>query len=85
MFKFFRDFLKTFEVIFVCFTIHKIYLKKYVFFFWGNRSADWLVNFSLSLDSFDLHVIVTPPRERRCLIFDDISSACMPQNVRLIT
>jgi len=50
----------------------------------GNRSADWLANFSLSLDSFDLHVIETPPRELRCLLFDDISGACMPRNVRLI-
>jgi len=50
----------------------------------GNRSADWLTNFSLSLDSFDLHVIETPPRELRCLLFDDISGACMPRNVRLI-
>ena len=50
----------------------------------GNRSADWLANFSLSLDSFDLHVIETPPRELRYLLFDDISDASMSQNVRLI-
>ena len=50
----------------------------------GNRSADWLANFSLYLDSFDLHVIETPPRDLRCLLFYDISGACMPQNVRLI-
>ena len=49
-----------------------------------NRSAEWLANFSLSLDSFNLHVIETPPRELRCLLFDDISGACMPRNVHLI-
>jgi len=50
----------------------------------GNRSVDWLANFSLSLDSFDLHVIETPPRKLQYLLFDDISGACMARNVRLI-
>jgi hypothetical protein len=50
----------------------------------GNRSADWLANFSLTLDSFDLHIFETPPRELRSLIFDDFSGACMPRSVRLV-
>jgi len=50
----------------------------------ANRLVDWVANFSLSLDSFDLHVIETLPRELRCLLFYDISDACMPRNVRLI-
>jgi len=50
----------------------------------ANRLVDWLAKFSLSLDSFDLHVIETLPRELRCLLFYDISDACMPRNVRLI-
>jgi ribonuclease HI len=50
----------------------------------GNRSADWLANFSLTLDSFDLHIVETPPRELRSLIFDDLSGACMPRSVRLV-
>jgi len=29
----------------------------------GNKSADWLANFSLPLDTFDLHMIETPPKE----------------------
>jgi ribonuclease HI len=35
----------------------------------GNKSADWLANFSPSIDSFDLHVIETPLTELQCLIF----------------
>jgi len=50
----------------------------------GNKSADWLANFSLSLDTFDLHMIETPPKELQCLLFYEIYGACMPQNVRLI-
>jgi len=50
----------------------------------GNGSADWLAKFSLSLDSFDLHVIETPPRELQCLLFYDISHAFMPRIVHLI-
>ncbi|PNX74306.1 hypothetical protein L195_g030223 [Trifolium pratense] len=50
-----------------------------------NKSADWLANFSLTLDSFDLHIFETPPRELRSLIFDDISDACMPQNICLMS
>lgn len=49
-----------------------------------NKSAEWLANFSQSLDSFDLHVIETPPEEFQCLLFYDISGTYMPQNVRLI-
>jgi hypothetical protein len=48
----------------------------------GNKSADWLANFSLALNFFDLYVIKTPTRELISLIFDDISGTCMPQRVR---
>ncbi|GAU23111.1 hypothetical protein TSUD_305580 [Trifolium subterraneum] len=50
----------------------------------GNRPADWLANFSLTLNSFDLHTYETPPRELQSLIFYDFSGACMPRSVRLI-
>ncbi|CAJ2669285.1 unnamed protein product [Trifolium pratense] len=50
----------------------------------GNRSADWLANFSLTLNSFDLHVLESPPRELQSLIFDDVSGACMPRSVRIV-
>jgi ribonuclease HI len=49
----------------------------------GNRSADWLANFSYTLSSFDVHFLESPPRELQSLLFDDISGACMPRNVRL--
>jgi hypothetical protein len=48
----------------------------------GNKSVDWLANFSLALNFFDLYVIKTPTRELISLIFDDISGTCMPQRVR---
>ena len=41
----------------------------------GNRAADWLANFSLTLNAFDFHVIETPPRELQNIIFDDRSDA----------
>jgi ribonuclease HI len=50
----------------------------------GNRSADWLANFSLTLNSLDLHVLGSPPRELQRLMFDDVSGACMPQSVRVV-
>jgi hypothetical protein len=49
----------------------------------GNRSADWLVNFNFSLDSFNIHVMETPPNEISRLFFDDFIGACMPRNIRL--
>jgi len=49
----------------------------------GNRCADWLANFSFSLDSWNLLVLETPPSELRRLLFDDISGACMPRDMRL--
>jgi len=51
----------------------------------GNRSADWLVNFSISMDSLDFHILENPPSELQSLVFDDISEVCMPRNVRLIS
>jgi len=50
----------------------------------GNISADWLANFNLSLDTFDLHMIEIPPRELQRLLFDDFSGAEIPRYVRLI-
>jgi hypothetical protein len=38
-----------------------------------NRSADWLANFSFSLDSFNTYVMETPHREVSSILFDDIS------------
>jgi hypothetical protein len=49
----------------------------------GNRSADWLANFNFSLDSFNIHVMETPPNEISRLFFDDFIGACMPRNIRL--
>jgi hypothetical protein len=34
-----------------------------------NRSVNWLVNFSLTLNSFDLYVLGSPPRELQKLMF----------------
>jgi len=39
----------------------------------GNRSADWFANFIFSLNSFDIHVMETPPGEVLSLLFYDIS------------
>ena len=50
----------------------------------GNRCADWLANFSLSLDSWNLVVLESPPNGLQRLIYDDISGACMPRNLRVI-
>jgi hypothetical protein len=49
-----------------------------------NRSADWMANFSISLNSFNIHVIQTPPNEVSSLLFTDISGACMPKNIHII-
>ena len=50
----------------------------------GNKCADWLANFSLSLNSWNLVVLESPPSELQRLIYDDISGACMPRNLRVI-
>ena len=50
----------------------------------GNKSADWLANFSISMYSLDFHILENPPSELQSLLFDDISEACMPRNVCLI-
>ena len=49
----------------------------------GNRCADWLANFNFSLDSFNCTIMENPFSELRRLLFDDISGASMPKNVRL--
>jgi hypothetical protein len=43
-----------------------------------------LANFSLTLNSLDLHVLGSPPRELKRLMFDDVFGACMPQSVRVV-
>jgi len=48
----------------------------------GNRSADWLTNFSISMDSLDFHILETPPTELQSLLFDDIFGlACLGTSV----
>ncbi|GAU25598.1 hypothetical protein TSUD_260320 [Trifolium subterraneum] len=49
----------------------------------GNRSVDWLANFSFSLDSFNIHVMENPPSEISILLFDDFSGTCMHRNIGL--
>jgi len=49
----------------------------------GNRCADWLANFSFFLDSFNFIIMENPSNELCRLLFDDISGASMPRNVRL--
>jgi hypothetical protein len=49
----------------------------------GNRSADWLTNFSFSLDYFNIYIMETPPNEVLRLLFDDFTGAYMPRNIRL--
>ena len=51
----------------------------------GNRSADWLANFSISIDFLDFRILETPPSQLQSLLFDDISETCMPRSVRLIS
>jgi len=51
----------------------------------GNKSTDWLANFSISMDSLDFHILENPPSEFQSLLFDDFSGACMPRNVYLIS
>jgi hypothetical protein len=49
----------------------------------GNRSADWLANFSFSLDSFNTYVMETPYREISSLNFNDIYKTCISKNIRV--
>jgi len=49
----------------------------------GNGCADWLANSNFSLDSFNCIIMENPSNELRRLLFDDISGASMPRNVRL--
>lgn len=49
----------------------------------GNRSAVWLANLSFSMDSFNIHVMDTPPSEVSSLLFYDISGASMPKNIHV--
>jgi hypothetical protein len=51
----------------------------------GNRSVDWLANFSLNLNSYDLHVLGAPPRELQVFFFDDIFGACMSRSVLVVS
>jgi hypothetical protein len=51
----------------------------------GNKSADWLANFSYSLDSFDIHDLETPPRELQSMLFDDICGDWIYMNVHVIS
>jgi len=50
----------------------------------GNRNADWLANFSLTMNSWNFILLETPSSELNSLLFDDIYGTCMPRNVRLI-
>ncbi|GAU32767.1 hypothetical protein TSUD_323350 [Trifolium subterraneum] len=50
----------------------------------GNRSADWLANFSLTSSSWNPVIMESPPSELRRLLFDDFSGACMSRSVGLI-
>jgi len=50
----------------------------------GNRSANWLANFSLTMNSWDFVVLETPHSELNSLIFDDIYGVCMPINVCIV-
>jgi len=49
----------------------------------GNMSADWLANLSISRDHFNFIVLESPPSEIQRILFDNLSGACMPRNVRL--
>jgi len=51
----------------------------------GNRSADWLANYSILMDSINFNLLETPLNELRSLLFDDLSGACMPRNVMLVS
>ena len=50
----------------------------------GNISADWLANFSLTMNSWNFILLETSPSELNRLLFDDIFGACMPKNIHLI-
>jgi hypothetical protein len=49
----------------------------------GNRSVDWLANFSFSLDSFNIYVIETPSRKTLSLPFDVIYGTFKRRNIRV--
>jgi len=49
----------------------------------GNKCVDWLANFSLSLNSWNLVALESSPDELQSLMFDDISGARMPRNMQL--
>ncbi|XP_045831229.1 uncharacterized protein LOC123922567 [Trifolium pratense] len=51
----------------------------------GNKSAYRLANYSLTLNSFDLHVLETPPTKLQSLLFYDSFGMCMPWSVRLVS
>ena len=50
----------------------------------GNRCADWLATFSLSLDSFVVTRLESPPSELHRFLFDDLSGTCFPRHVQLV-
>jgi hypothetical protein len=50
----------------------------------GNRSAVWLANFSISMDSMNFNLLETPPNELQSLLFTDLFGACMSKNVILV-
>ena len=45
----------------------------------GNRSVDWLANFSISVNHLNLIILEIPPTELQKLMFDDIFGVCMPR------
>jgi hypothetical protein len=51
----------------------------------GNKSTDWLAAYSLTLNSFDLHVLETPPRELQNFLFYNMSDTCMSQSICLVS
>jgi len=50
----------------------------------GNRSADWLANNSLSLDSYRCSMVESPPNDLHSLLFDDFFGVYMPKSVRIV-
>jgi len=47
----------------------------------GNICDDWLANFSLFFNFWNLLVLESPPTELQNHMFDDIYRACMPRNM----
>jgi hypothetical protein len=45
----------------------------------GNRTADWLANFSIYVNHLNLIILETPPTKLQKFMFDDISGACKPR------